>query len=193
VGDRELRRVRADFLAGEDLAGQELFDLLRFAEPGRVRGLLQAGDGDLPFCRYLVGREARVAHLNVYAFRYQGASYAWVSFRDRTDLFYLQAAFQAIDEPLLVIGSDDRLRYANRAAEEVFGELYFGMDASAALKGSGLPERWWSAGASPPSARRLGIGNAVYDVNGVVTRASDEAEALSILRLSREAAETGRG
>jgi PAS domain-containing protein len=182
--------VKRMLLHGEDLRGKTLFDLIRFAEPGRVRALLQAGGGDLPFCLYQVGREARVAHLHVYTFRCQGSTYACISFGDRTDLFYLHTALQTIDEPLLVLGADDRLRYTNRAAEELFGELYFGMDVPPALNGAGLPERWWIALLAPAQTRRLRIRNAVYDVSRVVAQASEEAEAMSILRLSPVAVET---
>jgi PAS domain-containing protein len=182
--------VKRMLLHGENLAGKALFDLIRFVEPDRVRSLLQAGGGDLPFCLYHIGPEARVARLHVYAFRCHGSTYAYVSFGDQTDLFYLHTAFQTIDEPMLVLGADDRLRYANRAAEELFGELYFGMDVQAALNGAGLPERWWMAPLSPGRTRRLRIGTAVYDVSCAGTQASKDAEAMSILRLSPVAVET---
>lgn len=179
--------LRSMVLHGENLVGRDLFELIRFSEPGRVRNMI-AGDGrEMPFCAYRVGDEARVASLQVDPFQCRGESYACLRFVDRTGLYYLQTALQAVNEPLVVIGTDDRLCYANRAAERLFGELHFGLEAAAVFERAELPERWWDARRSGPQERPVVIGGTSYWVSAVATVAADKAEALSIVRLRREA------
>jgi len=167
---------------GESLTGTDLFDLTRFAQPGRVRELIQAG-GELPFCRYHVGSESRVATIRVDSFLYEDARYACVRLDDSTDLLYLSTALQTTEEPLVVIGSDDRLRYANRAAEDLFGELCFGMEVSSALARSELADRWWSIDDTPNGGRRLQIRDATYLVTAAEAKTSDASEALTVVTL----------
>ena len=166
--------LRAMVLHGEDLVGRDLFELIGFAESGTVRALLRAG-GDMPFCRYIVGKEPRVTNLRVDPFCYGNAPYARVSFTDRTDLFYLQSAFQAIEEAIIVIGADDRLRYANPAAEALFGELYFGMDASTGLGSVDV--------AAASGQGYVEIEDTVYDLDTDSVSTAAESEVLRVLRL----------
>ena len=56
--------------------------------------------------------------------------YEFVPLEDITEQHYLKAAFDAVPDAVLVISSTKTLLYANRAAEEVFGTLYFGMTFS---------------------------------------------------------------
>lgn len=167
---------------GENLSGVDLFDVMRFAQPGRIRELLQAG-GELSFCRYRIGSESCVATLRVDAFPYEDARYACVRLDDATEALYVSTALKTTEEPLLVIGSDDRLRYANRAAEDLFGELCFGMEASSALAGSELAKRWWSIDDTPNGGRRLQIRDATYLVTAADAKTSDAGEALTVVTL----------
>lgn len=179
--------LRSMLLHGENLVGRDLFELIRFSEPDRVRSLIAEDGREMPFCAYWVGDEARVASLQVDPFQCRGESYACLRFVDRTDLYYLQTALQAVNEPLVVIGTDDRLCYANRAAEQLFGELHFGLEAAAVLERRELPERWWDARRSGPQERPVVIDGTSYWVSAVATVASDKAEAFSVVRLRREA------
>ncbi len=170
---------------GEDLVGADLFEVVRFAQPARVHDLLRAG-GELPFCRYHVGREARAATLRVDVVRYGDARYACVRIEESTELTYLAGALQTTAEPLLLVGSGDRLCYANRAAGDLFGELYFGMDAPAALAQPGLPERWWSTDDAHGRRVRLQLRDATYLVSATQTTTPDEGEVVRIVRLGPE-------
>lgn len=178
--------LRSMLFHGENLVRRDLFELIRFSEPDRVRSLIAGNGREMPFCSYWVGDEARVAGLQVYPFQCRGESYACLRFVDRTDLYYLQTALQAVNEPLVVISTDDRLCYANGAAERLFGELYFGLEAAAVLERAELPERWWDARRSGPQERRVVIGGTSYWVSAVATVAADMAESLNIVRLRRE-------
>lgn len=171
-------------LHGESLRGRRLFDLVAFAEPDRIRELLRSGGGVVPFCAYTVGREARVARLSVDGVAHGGARYAQVGFEDLIELFYLQAAFDAVDEPLLVLGADERFRYANPAAQRLFGAIHFGMEARAALEPAPLEPGWWRDGAGGEG--RLSIGGRAFRATRLLARAAGEAEPLTIVRLQAE-------
>ena len=100
---------------------------------------------------------------------------------DLTELSFLHAAVGGLGEPVLVLGSDARLRYANRAAETLFGELYLGLEAATGLGRPGLPEEWWSR----DGPDRLEIDGARYDVRGFPV--SLDRERLRLLSLVRQA------
>lgn len=119
---------------GEELAGRPLFDLVTVADGGRVRRIIEDG-GELPLCPCRVGPESRVIQLRAFPFPHEGQRLACITLEDRTDLAYLSAASEASDDAVLVIGTDERLRFANRAARDVFGELHFGMLTSEAWRG----------------------------------------------------------
>jgi hypothetical protein len=171
-------------LHGEDLAGRNLFELARFAEPEKVRALLVTG-GELPFCFYDVGREPRVARLRVDAVSHRGTRYANVVLHDLIDLFYLKAALDGTEEPLMLIGKDERLRYFNRAASRLLGELYFGQEAVGVL-GPVLGGAW--RGARPRGTSRVEIRGRPYSAIAVEVRTPEQGEVVTILRLLPEEA-----
>ena len=173
-------------LHAEDLAERDVFQLIRFADPAAVRALLHSEGGEIGFCPYQVGQEPRVAALRIHTFSHRKARYAYLSLEDRTDLFYLEAAIQDLDEPLLVLGADNRLRYANHAAAGIFGELYFGMEAPGPLLelvGSSDPA---NGDVAPRDACRLVIQDAMYVMSMVVSAPAARNEALRIVRLYPE-------
>jgi hypothetical protein len=171
-------------LHGEDLAGRTLFDLVRFSEPDKVRSLLATG-GELSFCFYAVGPEPRVARLRVDAVSHRGTRYANVVLHDVIDLFYLKAALDGTEEPLVLIGKDERLRYFNRAASRMLGDLYFGQEAVGVL-GPVLGGAW--RGAKPGAMRHVEIGGRPYSAVAVEVRTPETAEPVTILRLVPEEA-----
>jgi diguanylate cyclase (GGDEF)-like protein len=86
-----------------------------------------------------------------------------VIIEDITEQHYLKAAFDAVADAVLVISSTKTLLYANRAAEDVFGTLYFGMTFS-----------------SEPPAR---INDQSYEVSATPFRFAGETESSTILTL----------
>jgi diguanylate cyclase (GGDEF)-like protein len=48
------------------------------------------------------------------------------AFLDLTEFYYLFSAFEALEEPLVLIGGADEVRYSNQAAQTLFGHLHFG-------------------------------------------------------------------
>ncbi|HJW94588.1 MAG TPA: diguanylate cyclase [Thermoanaerobaculia bacterium] len=107
-----------------------LFDLVHFTTPERITQLLGRGGGTALYMVYVLDEQNRVANVRVDVVQ---TSYANVVIEDITEQHYLKAAFDAVADAVLVISSTDTLLYANRAAEEIFGALYFGMTISREL------------------------------------------------------------
>src|SRR5205823_2772225 len=101
----------------------------------------------------------------------------------------LKAAFDAIPDAVLVIGADQRLLYANRRAEELFGTLYFGMDAELILDRESLAPRWWLRTTSRYAAERIVIESQPHEATSVVFRFAGETSASTILTLRNIAEE----
>lgn len=177
--------VKRMLLHGEDLAGRDLFEVLSFSEPGRIRGLLASAGGAARLCAYRVCEEPRLASVNARAVSHGGARYSLVTIQDLTELYYLEGALDGVEDALLILGSDDRLRYASPGAQALFGEIYFGMEASQALAAPGLPQSWWRAEAATSEEGELRIGGDSYRVERATTRVPVEAEPLALLKLRR--------
>jgi PAS domain-containing protein len=161
--------------------GRVLFEALRFSDPGAVRELLRGGGGTLPLCSYAIGAETRVARLEAQRVSHSGWSYTLLRIEDLTELSFLHTAVAEMAEPVLVLGADARLRYANRAAETLFGELFLGLDAATGLSRAGLPEAWWNR----DGPGQLEIDGARYALRSFPV--SLEEQPLRLLSLVREA------
>jgi PAS domain-containing protein len=121
--------------------GLELFDIVAFEDRQRVLSLLNSG-GHIDFARYRVGEEERIASVEAERFHHGTEDYCCLTIRDWNELGYLALAANAVDRPLLLVGTEDqRLRYANRAAAKVLGDLYVGRDMSWLEEGTRIPLR----------------------------------------------------
>jgi diguanylate cyclase (GGDEF)-like protein len=109
-------------------ASEELFDAIAFTHPERVDALIARGSGVILNAVYHAGGATRVANVRCYSVDHEGAAYAYLVLEDVTEQNYLKAAFDAVADPVLIISSQRTLLYANRAAESVFDQLYFGAD-----------------------------------------------------------------
>lgn len=141
----------------------KLFDLVQFTTPERITQLLARGGGTALYMVYTLDEQNRVANVRVDTVQHQGTTYANVIIEDITEQHYLKAAFDAVADAVLIISSTKTLLYANRAAEEVFGTLYFGMTFS-----------------SEPPAR---INDQSYEVSATPFRFAGETESSTILTL----------
>ena len=182
--------VKRMLLHGEDLQGRKLFDVMRFREPGRVRELLHAPGGVLDLCSYSIGAEVRVARMEAHPVMHKGWRYACVRVEDLTELSYLQAVVRDLGDPVVVLAADGLLRYANRAAEDLFGELYLGLEAAQGLARPGLPEGWWTRDDVPAPGPPLEIEGQTYRVNSLGVGLA--AERLRLVTLRRETARDAR-
>jgi len=166
-----------------------LTDVVRFSQPERVEQLLARGSGTAWHTVYHLRDIAHVANVRCYSVEHEGSSYAFIVLEDVTEQHYLKAAFDAVPDAVLVISGEQRLLYANRTAEELFGTLYFGMDVAPLLARPGLPERWWLTATSRYEERRIVFGEQPWAATSVVFRFAGDAEASTILTLRNIAEE----
>lgn len=178
---------RRTFLDGSVSGGRGLFDLVAFTHPERIEQLLARGSGIAWYAVYQLGDGARMANVRCYSVEHEGESYAYLILEDVTEQHYLKAAFDAVSDPLLIIGSQHKLLYGNRAAEELFGGLYFGADVSGLLTGGG-EEQWWTR-LGRHDVVRVELSNRPFDATAVPFRFAGEGETSTILTLHDVAAE----
>ena len=169
---------RRNFLDGNAGAGRGLFDLVQFSHPERIEQLLARGSGTAWYTVYHAGDVARMANVRCYSVEHAGANYAYLILEDVTEQHYLKAAFDAVPDPLLIISSQQKLLYGNRAAEELFGNLYFGTDVAPLLG----PDLWWRR-MERHDLRRVEFASKPYDASAVPFRFAGEAETSTILTL----------
>jgi diguanylate cyclase (GGDEF)-like protein len=168
---------------------QRLTDIIQFSFPERIEQLLARGSGTALHTVYYAGGIGRVANVRCYTVEHEGGSYAYVVIEDVTEQHYLKAAFDAIPDAVLVIGSDQRLLYGNHAAEQLFGDLYFGMEVAPFLDRPTLGKQWWLRRTTRFDEHRLMAGDQPYAATSVVFRFAGEPEASTILTLRNTAEE----
>jgi diguanylate cyclase (GGDEF)-like protein len=147
------------------IIGKSLFDIVRFDHPEEIRKALADTRGTLPFCIYHVDGELRIANVTFHRTEHQGAAYIYVAWQEVTDLYYLQSAFDAVDDPLVVVGTDRRVQYANRTAHEVFGDLHFGMEVDAAPRLKEVFEQPFADLDDDEQGRYRTVGDRPYEVH----------------------------
>src|SRR6185295_195284 len=129
---------------------------------------------------YYASGIGRVANVRCYTVEHEGGSYAYVVLEDVTEQHYLKAAFDAIPDAVLVIAGDQRLLYGNRAAEQLFGDLYFGMDVEPLLARPSRGKQWWLRRTTRFDEHRIVVGAQPYAATSVVFRFAGEPEASTI-------------
>ncbi len=179
-----------DFFGGAPIpAGTKLTDLIQTSLPERIDQLIARGSGTALHIVHYTAGVGRVANLRVYGVEHEGGSYAYLVIEDVTEPLYLTAAFDAIPDAVLVIGADQRLLYANRAAEQLFGDLYFGADVAPVLSRRELPRQWWLRRTSRFDEQRIVVGAQPYTAASMVFRFAGEPDASTILTLHNVAEE----
>ncbi|MBV8518602.1 MAG: diguanylate cyclase [Acidobacteria bacterium] len=182
--DRTTRQIvdgsdafRRQFVTGSDYAtDRNLFSLIEFSQPERIDQLVARGAGTAWYSVHYVDGAARMANVRCYTVEHEETSYAYLILEDVTEQHYLKAAFDAVPDAVLILSAQQKLLYANRAAEELFGELYFGADVTPLLGD------WWR-GSERFEARRVELKQRPYDASGVPFRFAGEAETSTILTL----------
>jgi len=173
---------RKQFLDGRGAVQRGLLEVIEFSHPERIEQLLARGSGTAWHTVYYVKDVARIANVRCYTVDYEGASYAYIVLEDITEQHYLKAAFDAVPDPLLIVSSQQQLLYANRPAEEIFGDLYFAMDVTPILRQEDAEDHWWRA-LDRYEERRVSIKDHPYDANAVPFRFAGESETSTILTL----------
>jgi len=148
-------------LRPEELPGMALFDVVRFHEPERVREMLARGEGEIGSCSHQVGEEVRIASVRVFRIDHGGTSYAYLGFSDLTEMYYLNAVLDGMQDALLVLDEKGKLLYANELTRNLFPEAHFGMNMTAALS---VPEDqgWWRASGPQETEKRVRLRGQSY-------------------------------
>jgi diguanylate cyclase (GGDEF)-like protein len=168
---------------------RRLTDVIRFSLPERIDQLLARGSGTALHTVYYSNGIGHVANVRCYTVEHEGGSYAYVVIDDITEQHYLKAAFDAIPDAVLVIGADQRLLYGNRAAEQLFGDLYFGANVESLLARPSLPKHWWLRRTARFDEQRIVVGEQPHAATSVIFRFAGEAEASTIVTLRNVAEE----
>ena len=153
--------VQQLLLTPSDLPGRGLFDVVRFHEPDRVRAILARGDGEIGSCSFHVGEEVRIASVRVYRIDHGGVSYAYVGFSDLTEMYYLNAVLDGMQDALLVLDDKGKLLYANELTRNLFPEAHFGMNMTAALAGQ-QERNWWRASGPEETEKKVRLRGQSY-------------------------------
>ncbi len=156
--------IKGMMLKPEAILGKGLFEVMNFSQPERVEEVIDKGAGQVSFCTYYVEKEARIANILVYRTEHVGTAYIYVGIQDLTDLYYLDATFNAMEDPLMVIGADNRLLYANKVSEHILGKIFFGMDMTELLKLPGMAKEWWQEKLKPDEKWKIEISTKPYEV-----------------------------
>ncbi len=141
-------------------AGRSLFNLLRFVNRERMEAMLEQDNGIIPFQHVEIGPEPIVANLRFFHSEHADTRYLHITFDEVTDLYYFQLAFDAIDDPVLIVGDVGELFYANRAANALLGELYVGKPMLALLRSHRLVPA--SGLAAAQKIERLSVGPMLF-------------------------------
>lgn len=160
-----------------------LLEVIRFSHPQRIEQLIRRGSGTAWFAVHYVDGVSKIANVRCYSVEHEGASYTHAVLEDVTEAHYLKTAFDTVPDAVLIIGADHRLLYANRAAEQLFGSLYFRMDVSTLLARERLEELSWMTATSVDEERHLTIEGAPYAATVVLFRFPGESAASSIVTL----------
>lgn len=164
------------------LVGKGLFEVVHFLQPDRVRRALVGPHGEISFCAYRIGEEIRVANLSFHRTDHGGLSYVYLGWQELTELYYLQSAFDAMEDPLLVIGTSGRVHYANRTGQALFGELRFGDEVASVAPLQELVTRC-TVDRKNTSAIRLQVGGHPYEVHALGTTFPGDMEAGTVIWL----------
>lgn len=156
--------IKGMLLKPEAILGKGLFEVMNFSQPERVAEVIEKGAGHVSFCTYYVEKEVRIANILVYRTEHVGTAYIYVGIQDLTDLYYLDATFNAMEDPLMVIGADNRLLYANKISESIVGKIFFGMDMTELLRLPGMTKDWWQEKLMPTEKWKIESSNKPYEV-----------------------------
>ena len=172
------------FLSADSLLHKkDLFALVEFVHPEVIQAVISGHGGEIPVAAYRVDGEPRAARILVHPVNYGGRHYAYVNIQDITDLQTVMAAFNAVDETLIVLNAKQRVLYSNDKAKEMWGELEPGTDVALSLRKANLPDRWWELGMRSRQERRLELNGKQFVANCAAARILGEREALTVLTM----------
>jgi len=174
----------------ERVAGRSLYNLIRFANRERMEAMLDQDSGVIPFQQVEIGPEPIVVNLRFFHSEHAGTRYLHIGFEEVTDLFYFQLAFDAIEDPVLIVGDVGQLFYSNRTANELLGELYVGKPMLTLLRS----HRLISVGglATAKNRERVVLGDLQFHQSVLAPRMGSHGEASRLFWLRKFTDEEAR-
>lgn len=160
-----------------------LLDTIDLTQPERINQLLARGSGTARHMVYRRDGVERMANVHCHALDHEGTRYAYLVFEDVTEQHYLKTAFDAVADALLVISADQTLLYANHAAEELFGSLYFGAPVGPFLSHPSLGTLWWQRPTARFEQQRVEISGKPHETRCVPFRFAGESRSSTIVML----------
>lgn len=173
-------------LTSGEAPGRDFLEVAGFSYPEVIAERLREEGGEVPFATYRVGAETRVARVRISRLHHGEERYAHVSLEDVSDLSYLRAAVDALDEPLLLLGVGGRVVYLNRSARGLFAGAEVGDDAAAALEDGDLPAGWWDLGPRDRQERALALAGRPWRARCVAAHIPGERQRLTAIALRPE-------
>jgi diguanylate cyclase (GGDEF)-like protein len=167
ASDSFYRRMLLD---PEEAAGRSLYNLVCFENRERMEAMLQEVSGVVPFQHVRVGPEPIVVNLRFDQVQRDGVRYTSLTFEEVTDLYHFRAAFDAMDDALLIVGDVGDLLYANRTAHDLFGDLYVGKPMLGVLRHHRLVSRAGLGGVR--NLERIEVGGTPFHLSVMAPQAS---------------------
>lgn len=167
----------------EKVKGRSLYNLIRFENHERMNAMLEEENGIIPFQSLEIGPEPIVVNLRFFHSEHAGTRYLHLTFEEVTDYYYLQLAFDSIDDAVLIVGDVGQLFYANRAANALLGELYVGKPMLSLLRSHRLVP---AAGlAAAKNLERVVLGETAFHQTVLAPRMGRHGEASRVFWLRK--------
>ena len=125
-----------------DVAGKDLYKVIRFSYPEVVQQLVGGFGGTAPLTMIHVGAQVRVTDLRVQHVSQRGRRFALLLITDTTETFIRRAALEAADHAALILDAGGRVLGFNHQATSLFPDTHVGAEVDALLKRAGLPPGW---------------------------------------------------
>lgn len=165
------------------VSGRSLYNLVQFENRQRMETMLQEPSGVIPFQQVRVGPEPIVVNLRFSHSQRGGSRFVSIVFEEVTDLYHFQAAFDAVDDALLIVGDVGDLLYSNRAANALFGELYVGKPMLGMLRTHRLISRTGLAGVR--NLERIEVGGQPFHLSVMAPKSSERGQSSRVFWLRR--------
>jgi hypothetical protein len=137
-------QVAAGFCALDtEVAGSNLFEVIRFSYPEAVQELIAGFGGVAPLTMIRVGAELRVTDVRVRHVARRGRRFALVLITDTTDEFIRRVALDVADHAALMVDASGRVLGFNRQATALFPAARTGAAIAGVLSSAGLAPEWW--------------------------------------------------
>jgi PAS domain-containing protein len=170
----------AEPVAGH-IAGQGLFETIRFSYPDAVQGLIGDAGGVLPLCMVQVGGRLCATEVRVQHVVRKDRRFALLAIEDRTEQFTIKAALDATGQAALVIDSRGRILSFNKQGRALFANIEKDADAAVLLSVPGTAGPWWEPGFTGRRKMQIEIDSRIFEVTMSASPLPGEEERLCIV------------